>query len=70
MHEKGLAIDFTCGGGTISRGRACFGWLDGHATGYGLHNLPSEPWHWSTDGPDLRWSRPVRAVPLALLRVV
>ena len=50
MHEKGLAIDFTCGGGTISRGSACFGWLEGHAAGYGLYNLPSEPWHWSTDG--------------------
>ena len=50
MHEKGLAIDFTCGGGTISRGSACFGWLEGHAGGYGLYNLPSEPWHWSTDG--------------------
>jgi hypothetical protein len=32
------------------RGSACFGWLQGHATGYGLHNLPSEPWHWSVDG--------------------
>jgi D-alanyl-D-alanine carboxypeptidase len=50
MHEKGLAIDVTCGDGTISRGSACFGWLQGHAAGYGLHNLPSEPWHWSTDG--------------------
>ena len=20
------------------------------AAAYGLHNLPSEPWHWSTDG--------------------
>ncbi|HEX2562296.1 MAG TPA: M15 family metallopeptidase [Acidimicrobiales bacterium] len=50
MHEQGLAIDVTCGGGTISRGSACFGWLQGHAAGYGLHNLPSEPWHWSVDG--------------------
>jgi LAS superfamily LD-carboxypeptidase LdcB len=50
MHEQGLAIDVTCGGGAISRGSACFGWLQGHAAGYGLHNLPSEPWHWSTDG--------------------
>jgi D-alanyl-D-alanine carboxypeptidase len=50
MHERGLAIDFTCGGGTIGRGSACFGWLANHAAGYGLHNLPSEPWHWSADG--------------------
>jgi len=71
MHEKGLAIDFTCGGGgTISQGSACFGWLDGHAAGHGLHNLPSEPWHWSTMGPDWRRLRRARTVPLALLRVV
>jgi len=50
MHERGLAIDFTCGGGTIGRGSACFGWLQSHAAGYGLYNLPSEPWHWSTTG--------------------
>jgi peptidoglycan hydrolase CwlO-like protein len=50
MHEQGLAIDITCAGGTIGRGSACFGWLASHAAGYGLHNLPSEPWHWSTDG--------------------
>jgi uncharacterized membrane protein len=50
MHEKGLAIDFTCGGGTISRGSACFDWLEGHAAGYGLYNLPSKPWHWSANG--------------------
>ncbi|HET6836237.1 MAG TPA: M15 family metallopeptidase [Acidimicrobiales bacterium] len=50
MHEKGLAIDFTCGGGTIGGGSACFAWLEGHAARYGLYNLPSEPWHWSTSG--------------------
>jgi LAS superfamily LD-carboxypeptidase LdcB len=49
-HERGLAIDITCGGGTIGGGSACFDWLDSHAASYGLHNLPSEPWHWSTDG--------------------
>jgi hypothetical protein len=46
----GAAGDFTCGGGTVGRGSACFGWLASHAAGYGLHNLPSEPWHWSADG--------------------
>jgi LAS superfamily LD-carboxypeptidase LdcB len=50
MHEQGLAIDFTCGGDTIGAGSACFGWLAAHAAGYGLHNLSSEPWHWSTNG--------------------
>ena len=51
MHEQGLAIDFTCnGGGTVSTGDECWGWLQGNAVGYGLYNLPSEPWHWSTNG--------------------
>ena len=50
MHEQGLAIDFTSGGGTIGSGSSAFSWLSAHASGYGLYNLPSEPWHWSTDG--------------------
>jgi septal ring factor EnvC (AmiA/AmiB activator) len=51
MHERGLAIDFSCnGGGAIVRGNECWNWLAAHADEYGLHNLPSEPWHWSTTG--------------------
>jgi peptidoglycan hydrolase CwlO-like protein len=51
MHERGLAIDFSCnGGGAIIRGNACWNWLAAHADEYGLYNLPSEPWHWSTTG--------------------
>lgn len=52
QHELGLAIDFTCdGGGAISsQGSSCFVWLDNNAARYGLYNLPSEPWHWSTTG--------------------
>ena len=51
MHEQGLAIDFTCdGGGTVSRGTSCWTWLSSHASEYGLYNLPSESWHWSTNG--------------------
>jgi LAS superfamily LD-carboxypeptidase LdcB len=51
MHEQGLAIDFTCnGGGTVDSGDTCFVWLSDHAAEYGLYNLPSEPWHWSTNG--------------------
>ncbi|HKY65203.1 MAG TPA: D-alanyl-D-alanine carboxypeptidase family protein [Acidimicrobiales bacterium] len=51
MHELGLAIDFTCdGGGTLSSGSPCFSWLSANAATYGLANLPSEPWHWSTNG--------------------
>ena len=52
MHERGLAVDFTCeGGGVISsRSSPCFQWLSAHASSYGFYNLPSEPWHWSTNG--------------------
>ena len=51
MHEQGLAIDFTCGGGgTVSYGDVCHNWLRANAGNYGLYQLPSEPWHWSVDG--------------------
>jgi LAS superfamily LD-carboxypeptidase LdcB len=50
LHEQGLAVDITCGGGTISQGSACYAWLSAHAGAYGFSNLPSEAWHWSTDG--------------------
>lgn len=52
MHEQGLAIDFTCNGGGVisSRSSPCFRWLDANAGSYGFRNLPSEPWHWSTNG--------------------
>jgi LAS superfamily LD-carboxypeptidase LdcB len=52
MHERGLAVDFTCNGGGVipSRSSPCFQWLAGNAAGYGFYNLPSEPWHWSSNG--------------------
>jgi hypothetical protein len=51
MHERGLAIDFTYNGRLISsRSNPGYVWLANHAGGYGFHNLPSEPWHWSTTG--------------------
>ena len=51
MHEKGLAIDFTNNGSLISsRSNPAFGWLSANAARFGLFNLPSEPWHWSTNG--------------------
>lgn len=50
MHERGLAIDFTSGGGTLTRGSAAFAWLKANANRFGFYNLPSEPWHWSTNG--------------------
>jgi hypothetical protein len=51
MHERGLAIDFTCGGGgTLSAGSPCHSWLRLNAANYGFINWPVEPWHWSTNG--------------------
>ena len=51
MHERGLAIDFSHGGALISsRSSRAYKWLAAHASSYGFYNLPSEPWHWSTNG--------------------
>lgn len=51
MHEKGLAIDFTSNGSTIkSHDDPGFQWLSKNAAHFGLYNLASEPWHWSTTG--------------------
>ena len=45
-HEQGLAIDFR----NCSHGSACFSWLSANASRFGMFNLPSESWHWSTTG--------------------
>ena len=51
LHEQGLAIDFTDGGGgTIGCGGSAYDWLSAHAEEYGFYNLPSECWHWSVNG--------------------
>jgi predicted nucleic acid-binding Zn-ribbon protein len=50
MHEQGLAIDFTCNSDIVSTGDVCWDWLQANAVAFGLYNLPSEPWHWSTNG--------------------
>jgi D-alanyl-D-alanine carboxypeptidase len=51
MHEVGLAVDFSWNGSLIrSRKSAGFAYLSANAPGVGLQNLPSEPWHWSTNG--------------------
>ena len=47
QHEYGLAIDFS---NCSSRSTACYQWLSRNAAAFGLQNLPSEPWHWSTTG--------------------
>jgi len=51
MHERGLAIDFSYGASLISsRSSPAYKWLAANARRYGFFNLPSEPWHWSTNG--------------------
>lgn len=50
MHERGLAIDFSQNGRTLNRGSSAFAWLKANAGRFGFQNLPSEPWHWSTNG--------------------
>jgi septal ring factor EnvC (AmiA/AmiB activator) len=51
MHERGLAVDFTYNGSLIrSRSNSGFRWLAANAASYGFYNLPSEPWHWSSNG--------------------
>lgn len=51
MHEQGLAIDFTVNGSIIaSHSSPGWQWLNANAGKYGLYNLPSEPWHWSSNG--------------------
>ncbi|MGI8777328.1 MAG: D-alanyl-D-alanine carboxypeptidase family protein [Acidimicrobiales bacterium] len=50
MHEQGLAIDFSSGGGLLTRGSPAFQWLSANAARFGFFNYPPEPWHWSTTG--------------------
>lgn len=50
MHEQGLAIDFTQNGRALTRGSSGYSWLRANAGRFGLHNLPSEAWHWSVNG--------------------
>lgn len=51
MHEWGLALDITSSGHLIaSHSDPVWQWLSSNAALYGLRNLASEPWHWSTSG--------------------
>jgi D-alanyl-D-alanine carboxypeptidase len=50
MHERGLAVDFTQGGSVLTRSSSGYSWLSSHASSYGFYNLPSEAWHWSSNG--------------------
>lgn len=49
-HQAGLAVDFTVDGAILDWSSPGFQWLKEHADDYGLLNLPSEAWHWSTTG--------------------
>lgn len=46
QHERGLAIDFD----NCKAGSKAHRWLTANAARYGLYQLPSESWHWSTTG--------------------
>jgi len=50
QHELGLAIDFTENGAILGAGSPGYQWMVANAGSFGLINLPSEPWHWSTTG--------------------
>jgi LAS superfamily LD-carboxypeptidase LdcB len=47
LHESGLAIDFDR---SSTHATAVYTWLAANASRFGFYNLPSEPWHWSTNG--------------------
>lgn len=51
MHEWGLAIDLSCNGAKFTEApAACRDWVRANAGRFGIQNLPSEPWHWSSNG--------------------
>jgi hypothetical protein len=51
MHEWGLAIDLSCDGAKFTEAPpACQDWVRANAGRFGMYNLPSEPWHWSSNG--------------------
>ncbi len=51
MHEWGLAVDWSNVGSLItSHSNSAWQWLSSNAGRFGFANLPSEPWHWSTNG--------------------
>jgi len=51
MHEWGLAVDWSNARSLIaSHSDAAWQWLSSNTGRFGFANLPSEPWHWSSDG--------------------
>ena len=50
LAERGVRQFLDIGSGIPTRDNPGYQWLAAHAAHYGLFNLPSEPWHWSTNG--------------------
>jgi len=51
MHQWGLAVDWSNARSLIASHRnPAWQWLSSNAGRFGFANLPSEPWHWSTNG--------------------
>ncbi len=51
MHQWGLALDFGCDRKSYSNsGAKCQNWMRANAGRFGFYNLPSEAWHYSTNG--------------------
>jgi LAS superfamily LD-carboxypeptidase LdcB len=51
MHQWGLALDFGCDRKSYSTsGAKCQNWMRANAGRFGFYNLPSEAWHYSTNG--------------------
>lgn len=50
MHQWGLAIDFDCNGVSLAANSECLAWMRSNGRYYGLYQLPTESWHWSSNG--------------------
>jgi hypothetical protein len=51
MHEWGLAIDLSCNDVKfLDAPPGCRDWVRANAGRFGIYNLPSEAWHWSSNG--------------------
>ena len=51
MREWGLAIDLSCNGAKFTEASPpCWDWVRANAGSFGIQNLSSEPWHWSSNG--------------------
>lgn len=49
-HQAGIAIDFSEGGSTISKGTRSWNWLNSNASKFSYKPYSAEAWHWSPSG--------------------